>query len=63
MHVSAVYTRWRNLQKTHDMEVGAIGFHDKSKVKSIRIQKDNAIANALKKTKEVSARDPLCDAQ
>lgn len=49
----AVYTRWRNLHKTSDMEVGAIGFHDRTKVKSIRIKKDNAIVNALKKTKQV----------
>ena len=35
------------------MEVGAIGFHDPTKVKSIRIEKDNSIVNRLNKTKEV----------
>lgn len=49
-----VYTRWRNLNKTSDMDVGAIGFHDQSKVKSIRVVKDNLIVNRLNKTKEVS---------
>ena len=34
------------------MEVGAIGFHDKTKVKSLRIEKDNAIVKELNKTKE-----------
>lgn len=48
-----VYTRWRNLHKTRDMEVGAIGFHDRSKVKRIRVEKDNAIVNRINKTKEV----------
>jgi len=45
------YTRWRNLHKTSDMEPGAIGFHDRTKVKKIRIEKDRAIVNALNKTK------------
>ena len=45
------YTRWRNLNKTSDMEVGAIGFHDRLKVKKIRIDRDKAIVNALNKTK------------
>jgi hypothetical protein len=48
-----VYTRWRNLKKTSDMEVGAIGFHDRTKVRNIRIEKDNAIVKELNKTKEV----------
>lgn len=47
-----IYTRWRNLHKTSDMEVGAIGFHDPSKVREIRVTKENAIVNALNKTKE-----------
>jgi hypothetical protein len=51
--VNVVYTRWRNLHKTSSMEVGAIGFHDRSKVKSIRVIKDNAIVNALNRTKQV----------
>jgi len=45
------YTRWKNLKKTTDMEVGAIGFHDRSKVKKIRIDKDKAIVNIVNKTR------------
>lgn len=33
------------------MEIGAIGFHDRTKVKSLRIEKDNVIVKALNKTK------------
>lgn len=33
------------------MEIGAIGFHDRSKLKSLRIQKDTAIVKELNKTK------------
>jgi hypothetical protein len=51
--VYVIYTRWRNLHKTRDMEVGAIGFHDRSKVKRIRVEKDNAIVNRINKTKEI----------
>jgi 1,2-phenylacetyl-CoA epoxidase PaaB subunit len=36
------------------MEVGAIGFHDKTKVKSLWVVKDKDIVKALEKTKEVS---------
>jgi hypothetical protein len=44
------------------MDVGAIGFHDKSKVKSIRIEKDNSIVKVLNKTKEVYGQIlPLSD--
>lgn len=50
-----VYTRWRNLHKTSSMEVGAIGFHDSSKVKRIRVEKDNSIVNRINKTKEVAS--------
>lgn len=49
----AVYTRWRNLHKTNDMEVGAIGFHDRSKVKRMKVEKDNVVVNRINKTKEV----------
>jgi hypothetical protein len=37
------------------MEVGAIGFHDESKVRKIKVIKDNAIVKALEKTKEVDS--------
>ena len=49
----AVYTRWRNLKKTSDMEVGAIGFHDSSKVKTMRVERDNNIVKMITKTKQV----------
>jgi hypothetical protein len=54
--VDVIYTRWRNLHKTASMEVGAIGFHDRSKIKTIRVIKDNAIVNALNRTKEVDLK-------
>jgi hypothetical protein len=50
--VTVIFTRWRNLKKTSDMEVGAIGFHDRTKVKSMKVAKDNSIVNRLNKTKE-----------
>jgi len=50
--VYVVYTRWRNLNKTHDMEIGAIGYHDKTKVKRINVIKDQTIVNKINKTKE-----------
>ena len=48
-----VYTRWRNLKKTSDMEVGSIGFHDGSKVKSMLVVKDKEIIKRIEKTKDV----------
>jgi hypothetical protein len=50
--VTVIYTRWRNLHKTASMEVGAIGFHDRSKVKSLRVEKNNVIVNRLNKTRD-----------
>jgi hypothetical protein len=35
------------------MEVGQVGFHDKTKVKRIKVEKDNAIVNRVNRTKEV----------
>jgi hypothetical protein len=35
------------------MEVGAIGFHDRTKVKRMKVEKDNTIVNKINKTKEV----------
>ena len=52
--VDVIYTRWRNLHKTSDMEVGAIGFHDRSKIKKIRVTKDKSIVNQLNRTKQVT---------
>ena len=36
------------------MEVGAIGYHDRSKVRKIRVTKDNSIVNRINRTKEES---------
>lgn len=35
------------------MEVGAIGFHDQTKVKRMKVEKDMSIVKVLNKTKEV----------
>lgn len=50
-----VYTRWRNLKKTKSMEVGQVGFHDQAKVRKCKAEKNNAVVNALNRTKEVGA--------
>eukprot|EP01036_Dinobryon_divergens_P042054 gene42054-55813_t len=50
--VDVIYTRWRNLHKLPSMEAGAIGFHDKSKIKKLRVTKDNTVVNRINKTKE-----------
>jgi hypothetical protein len=49
-----VYTRWRNLLKTNNMVAGQVSYHDKSKVKRMKVVKDNSIVNALNRTKTVS---------
>lgn len=51
--VDVVYTRWRNLKKTKSMEVGQVGFHDQAKVRKCKAEKNNAVVNALNRTKEV----------
>jgi len=50
--VKVVYTPWRNLNKTADMDIGAIGFHDNSQVRSLRVEKNNATVKQLEKTKK-----------
>ena len=60
--VYVVYTRWRNLNKTNQMEVGAIGFHDQTKVKRMKVVKDNTIVNQISKTKTEKFPD-LCELQ
>ncbi len=50
--VDVVYTRWKNLNKTSDMDVGSIGFKDTSRKRTMRIVKDNVIVNRLNRTKE-----------
>ena len=49
--VYVVYTRWRNLLKTADMEPGQVSFHDKNKVRRIKVTKDTSVVNKLNKTK------------
>jgi hypothetical protein len=49
--VYVVYTRWRNLKKTSAMEVGAIGYHDKSKQRRMLVEKDKQTVNDLNRTK------------
>ena len=49
--VNVIYTRWRNLNKTSDMEVGAIGFHNRDNLRKLRIVKNNTLVNLLNKTK------------
>ena len=49
--VHVVYTRWRNLLKTAGMEAGQVSYHDKSKVRRMRVEKDQAIVNKLNRTK------------
>jgi hypothetical protein len=53
IYLLPVYTRWRNLKKTNSMEVGAIGYHDSSKVKNLWVVKDKETVKRLDKTKEV----------
>jgi len=55
--VNVLYTRWRNLNKTVDMDVGAIGFHNRTNVKKIRVEKDQTIVNRINKTKVVMFPD------
>ena len=50
--VAVIYTRWRNLHKTAGMEIGQIGFHDRSKVKRLKVVKDSSVVNRINKTKE-----------
>ena len=49
---NVLYTRWKNLNKTGDMDVGSIGFKDPSRKRTIKIVKDNVIVNRLNRTKE-----------
>lgn len=55
--VNVIYTRWRNLHKTADMDVGAIGFHNRANVKKMRVEKDQSIVNRINKTKEIRFPD------
>lgn len=48
---------WRNLLKTSDMEVGAISYHDRSKVKRVKVEKNTELIKTLNKTKIESYPD------
>jgi hypothetical protein len=56
-NVTVIYTRWKNLHKTSDMQVGAIGFHNPSNVKRMNVIKNNTIINKISKTKEELSPD------
>jgi len=49
--VTVIYTPWSNLHKTHDMDVGAIGFHDRKLVVRTHANKEGPLVNKLNKTK------------
>lgn len=48
--VSVVYTRWKNLKKTHGMADGQVGFHRPDNVRKIRVSKDNFRVKKIEKT-------------
>lgn len=55
--VYVTYTKWKNLNKTNDMEVGAIGFKENKRCRRVKAFKNNGVVNALNKTKEESYPD------
>ncbi|GMH42392.1 hypothetical protein BSKO_10311 [Bryopsis sp. KO-2023] len=62
--VDIVYTPWSNLNKSHDMDVGAVGFHDMSLVKKVKVPKKvNDIVNRLNRTKREEAPDLAAEKQ
>nr|CAH8869616.1 unnamed protein product [Trichobilharzia regenti] len=51
--VTVVYTKWENLKKTNDMDVGQVGFHNNKAVRKIVVEKRiGDIIKRLNKTKE-----------
>lgn len=51
-NVGIVYTYWKNLKKTGDMDVGQVGFHNRKDVRRTIVEKRlNPIINRLNKTK------------
>ncbi|KRX03317.1 hypothetical protein PPERSA_05675 [Pseudocohnilembus persalinus] len=55
--VKIVYTPWENLLKTHDMEIGAIGFKSEKNKKYINyVKKDRDILRVLQKTKSADQK-------
>mmetsp|Transcript_30830 Transcript_30830/g.72703 ORF Transcript_30830/g.72703 Transcript_30830/m.72703 type:complete len:233 (-) Transcript_30830:520-1218(-) len=49
--VSVVYTRWKNLKKTHGMADGQVGYHRPDNVRRIRVKKDNFRVKKLEKAR------------
>lgn len=49
--VSVVFTRWKNLKKTHGMADGQVGYHRPDNVRRIRVKKDNFRVKKLEKTR------------
>mmetsp|Transcript_8156 Transcript_8156/g.17581 ORF Transcript_8156/g.17581 Transcript_8156/m.17581 type:complete len:242 (-) Transcript_8156:597-1322(-) len=49
--VTVVYTRWKNLKKTHWTPDGTVGFHRPDNVRRIRVKKDNFRTKKLEKTR------------
>ncbi|GMI54358.1 hypothetical protein ScalyP_jg2568 [Parmales sp. scaly parma] len=50
--VTVIFTSWSNLKKTKGMAAGEVSYHDPAGVMSIEVEKNNAITNALNKTKK-----------
>ncbi|VDO59800.1 unnamed protein product [Schistosoma margrebowiei] len=51
--VTVVYTKWENLKKTNDMDVGQVAFHNNKAVQKIVVEKRNGdVIKRLNKTKE-----------
>lgn len=51
-NVGIVYTYWKNLKKTGDMEVGQVGYHNSRDVRHAVVEKrNNEIVKRLNKTK------------
>lgn len=49
--VTVVYTRWKNLKKTHGTPDGTVGFHRPDNVRRIRVKKDNFRVKSFEKTR------------
>lgn len=57
-NVGIVYTYWKTLKKTGDMDVGQVGFHNQREVRRTVVEKrDNAIVNRLNRTKREADPD------
>lgn len=61
--VEVVYTRWRNLRKTKSMESGQVGFFKEHACRHCSVVKNNAIVNALNRTKTEDVTPDLAEIQ